>query len=127
MTMKWYSEKAEELLMSKANTCLEAVGHLMQNEMASKAHKVSGTLANSMNYKIKGGKKSGFLSKHGNGIPPTSAEVSVPGTDLTVRAGSNLIYAGPQEKHNGWASGAIDDLRSHGKFPEVLKAALGGH
>lgn len=127
MTMKWYGEKAEELLMSKANTCLEAVGHLMQNEMASKAHKITGTLANSMNYKIKGGKKSGFTSTHGFGVPPTSAEVSIPGTDLTVRAGSNLVYAGPQEKHNGWASGAIDALRRSGNFIKVIKAALGGH
>lgn len=126
MTMRWDASKVEALMQKSANTCLEAVGHLMQNEMASQAHKDTGTLANSMNYKIKGGKKSGFDSRWGFGVPPTGAEVSSPGSDLTVRSGSNLVYAGPQEKHNGWASHAIDALRRSGNFARVIKKALNG-
>jgi hypothetical protein len=131
--MKWNAGTFIAQTHEKIQESLEAVGHLMINEMASQAHKVSGTLANSMNYKIKNNantKKSGFSSKYstgvGDSIPPTSAEVSLPDTNLTVRAGSNLVYAGPQEKLNNWATNSMDALRKRKKIQEVLSEAMRG-
>lgn len=105
----WFDpSKLEFLINSKREAFKHATGQHMINEMAAMAHKKLGTLANSMNYTTDDNENSGFNSSHGKGTPPSSAKVSIPKKDY-VRAGSALVYAGRQEKHNGWASKAFDN------------------
>lgn len=117
----WHGDEFLRKLKLKETAGLHALGHLMVNQMAAMAHVISGTLKNSMNYVIDDGYQSGFSNVHGEGRPPESAKVSKPPTEKTVRAGSSLVYARPQERHNGWASKSYDLIVKYG-LPRLKKA-----
>ncbi|HUT63702.1 MAG TPA: hypothetical protein VMZ04_07075 [Anaerolineae bacterium] len=107
----WHGEKVSKEMERNVPKFLHGAGNILINQMGENAHKITGTLANSMNYKLSSGEGSGFSSNHGEGSPPTSAKVSNPGNDNSVRAGSALVYAGPQEGHNQWATKSMDHTR----------------
>ncbi|UCF13190.1 MAG: hypothetical protein JSW06_02755 [Thermoplasmatales archaeon] len=118
--IKLYFERFERPFENQLKTYLHAMGHLMVNQMGEMAHKDTGTLANSMTYKLDSGAGSQFSTKWGAGRPPSGSEVSKPGGKNSVRAGSALVYAGPQERHNAWASKSLDLLRM-GSFETLAK------
>lgn len=110
ITVNWYGQKVDSLLDIKRLKFLRAAGNLGVNQAGEMAHKITGTLANSITYKLFSGGGSAFKTRWGKGVPPQSAKVSQPKMDR-VRIGSALVYAIPQERHNGWLSKARDAIQ----------------
>jgi len=108
----WRGEKTIQKVKGRVDTYLHAAGNLIVNQMVNNSHVITGTLRNSMNYKLQSGEGKGFSTTHGEGTPPSSAKVSSASRPEMVRAGSALVYAGPQERHNGWASKTYDQIRT---------------
>lgn len=117
--MIWSGDIIADVIRKKSNTFLHEVGSHVQNQMALLAHFQEGVLKNSINYKVYDGYWSGFESQYGP-PPPSDADVSIPQKGF-VRIGSNLVYAGPQEKHNGFASKTIDTIKADGSIMEIAK------
>jgi hypothetical protein len=116
MMAGYFDKGVLERKVSNMKDCiLEGCGQVLQNQMVENAHKIEGTLKNSINYKIGSGKWSGFSTQYGEGRPPETAQVTEPNRD-TVRVGSALVYAGPQEKNNAWGSRAFDFTVSAGSY-----------
>jgi hypothetical protein len=110
----WNCDKIKVLMEKKQKTFLHKVGQATVNQMAEFAHVKTGTLKNSMNYRLSTGSASNFGTETGPGgkgaTPPESAKMDNASDKDYVRCGSNLVYAGPQEKHNAWASKTKDEL-----------------
>ena len=85
---KWMGDRFIKDYERKEIRYLHALGHVMTDQMAEFAHKVTGTLRNSMTYKLSNGQGSDFSTDHGEGRPPQSAKVSSPSGKKKVRAGS---------------------------------------
>ena len=107
----WKGKKTLEAQDKKVKVFLQAAGNLIVNQMVENSHVITGTLRNSMNYRLHERYGSMLSTKHGDGAPPKSAKVSNASKTESVRAGSALVYAGPQERHNGWASKTFDEIR----------------
>ena len=114
----------KQAIKKRRDAFCHAVGHAVVNQMADMAHKVTGTLANSMNYKLYNNEQSNFTRSYGEGQPPEEARVNKPDDKYYVRAGSALVYAGAQEKHNGWASRSFDTFISSGGLDTLAKRTL---
>lgn len=110
----WYGDIIKMAMEKRQKTCLHKIGQATVNQMAEFAHVISGTLKNSMTYRLNTGPASNFGTEPGlNGrvaTPPDSAKVDNASDKDYVRCGSNLIYANRQEKHNAWASKTKDEL-----------------
>lgn len=122
--MIWNGDYFKLLMKQRVNPFLHASGHAMINQMADSAHKVTGTLANSMTYSI-GGFVSKFSTDSGAGVPPEDAKLTPPAEDDIVKCGSGLVYAGAQERHNGWGSRAFDAIVSSGTLEKIAKKVFG--
>jgi hypothetical protein len=122
--MIWNGDYFKLLMKQRVNPFLHAAGQAMINQMADSSHKVTGTLANSMTYSV-GGFVSKFSTDNGAGTPPETAKLTPPTEDDIVKCGSGLVYAGPQERHNGWGSRAFDSMLSSGNLNRIAKKVFG--
>lgn len=118
--MIWLGDKLTEIVRKRGDTFRHAVGQHAQNQMVLFAHIKEGVLKNSINYRTSDGYWSGFGKQYGGETPPNDADVSQPKTDY-VRVGSALVYAGWNEKHNGFASKTIDQLKADGSILKIGK------
>lgn len=119
----WHEDDVKLFIHKKHDAFLHAAGNLVVNQMASAAHKITGTLANSMMYTMKSGAKSKFLTDNGSGVPPAEAVLGPADSGDVVKCGSALVYAGAQERHNGWATRTLDEIESSGVL-ETLAAKV---
>jgi len=124
--MVWNDEKARRGMEQKKKQFLHAAGMACINQMAAEAHIDTGLLKNSMHYETRTGEWSGFQTLHGPKTPPADARVGKPADEDYVRCGSALVYAGPQERHNGWCSRALDRLHAGGVLTALAKRVFGG-
>jgi hypothetical protein len=122
--MKWNGDEVLKSIESKIPAFLHGAGKIGVNQAGELAHKVSGTLANSITYQLKTG-GSEFTSSHGPGSPPASAKIGRPEAENIVRVGSALIYANPQERHNGFMSATLDEIQRSGQLQELAKKVFG--
>lgn len=120
--MKWYGDIILKAVEKRKDAFLHAAGQHAQNQMVQFAHIIEGVLKNSINYKIYNGDWSGFGSITAI-TPPDDAKMETPKKDY-VRIGSNLIYAGAQEKHNGWGSRSIDTIEADGTLQQIADRAF---
>jgi len=109
----------------KANRVyLIAAGEAIQNQMVDFAHVDTGTLKNSITYRLKDGTRSEFGTIKGS-TPPEEARISPPDKADQVRVGSALTYAQAQEKANGWASKGFDTVIAAGDLQNLAKELFG--
>lgn len=108
-------KKSEEIKLK----FLHGAGHIGVNQASEYAHKVTGTLRNSIMYALKD-KDSGFQSIHGES-PPDDAKLSRPKSSELVRIGSAVIYANRQERLNGWATKAFNRVTHDGTLDSLIK------
>jgi hypothetical protein len=94
--IKWDDTAIKAAMEGKVNQFLQAAGQHAVNQMQAYAHVKTGALRNSINYKLN------------------------PGKD-TVDVGTNIIYAGPQEKHNAFASKTYDKLATDGQLLNIAE------
>lgn len=122
----WHDDVVKRNMAQKKKQFLHAAGMACINQMASEAHIDTGLLKNSMHYELGTGEWSGFRMQDGPKIPPAAARVGKPRDEDYVRCGSALVYAGPQERHNGWCSRALDALHRSGALAIIAKRIFGG-
>lgn len=127
MSMKWNGDDVLKSIEIKIPAFLHGAGKIAVNQAGELAHKVSGTLANSITYQLKTG-GSEFQSKYtkkGDGTPPASAKIGRPEADNVVYVGSALIYANRQEGLNGYLKGTLDELERPQALQKLAKEVFG--
>jgi hypothetical protein len=123
ITIKLATEPIEKSVKRLTKKALHSVGNVIVNQMVEFAHVDTGLLRNSIMYSLDTGESSNFGSE-GTGKPETKDKISRPTKDNSLRAGSGLVYAGSQEKHNAWASKGFDLVRRNGSIERAVAKAL---
>ena len=130
MSYKWDGDKVEAMFRKKVITYLHACGNVVQNQMVMFCHVDTGLLINSVNYVLYNNESGKFGSSPGTKgkmkIPDESDKVSKPEKLNSVRVGSGLVYAGPQEKHNNWASKGFDEVTANAGFEKLAAKIFKG-
>lgn len=128
MSVNWYGDEIKRRIEAKTPAFLRGVGEALINQMITSAHVDTGLLINSMNYKVFDGTQSMFGKEVGirktDKYPTEEDRVSTPEKGY-VRAGSALVYAGPQERHNNWCTKSLDHFRREKNWLSVLKKVYG--
>jgi len=108
----------------KQNAYLHGAGQLIQNQMVEFAHIDTGTLKNSITYKLQDSTGSEFGSVKG-ATPPAEAKINPADRKDHVRVGSALTYAQSQEKANGWATRGFDTVIATGNLEKLAEKIFG--